>query len=75
MEINMLWDLILTMVIAPLGWFINTQHREIQRLQILLNMTREDYMKRSDYNDESDRVLEHLRRLEDKIDRIGERVK
>lgn len=38
-------------------------------------MTREEYMKRSDHLDESDRVLEHLRRLEDKIDRIGERVK
>lgn len=75
MEMNMLWNLILTMVIAPLGWFISNQHREIQRLQILLNMTREDYMKRSDFVDESDRVLEHLRRLEDKIDRIGERVK
>ena len=75
MEINptLLWNLVLTLVIAPLGYYLSQMGKELQRVQILLNQTREDYLKRSEHSEETDRVLEHLRRLEDKVDRLIER--
>lgn len=68
-----LWNIVLTLVIIPAGWYIANMAKEIQRVQILLNMTREDYLKRSEHSEETDRVLDHLRRLEDKVDRLIEK--
>ena len=42
--------------------------RELKRVEILLNKTREDYAKRTD-------VVNSINRLEEKIDRILERLK
>lgn len=69
----LLWNLVLTLVVLPAGWYIANLAKECQRIQILLNMTREDYMKRQEHNEETTRVLEHLRRLEDKVDRLIEK--
>lgn len=68
-----LWNIVITLVIIPAGWYIANMAKEIQRVQILLNMTREDYLKRSEHSEETDRVLDHLRRLEDKVDRLIEK--
>lgn len=67
----MLWNMILTLVIVPMGWYITRQDSEVKRLQILLNITREEYLKRGEHSEETERLLDHLRRLEDKIDRIA----
>lgn len=75
MDSMFLWNVVLTLVIAPTAWYISNLSKELQRIQILLNMTREEYMKRTEHSDETDRVLEHLRRLEDKVDRLVERTK
>ena len=50
------------------GWFLGTQARELKRVEILLNKTREDYAKRDD-------VVNTINRLEEKVDRILERLK
>jgi len=68
-----LWNVIITLIIVPAGWYIANMAKEVQRIQILLNMTREDYMKRAEHSEETDRVLDHLRRLEDKVDRLIEK--
>ena len=68
----LLWNVVLTLIIVPAGWYVASLAKECKRIQILLNMTREDYMKRSEHSEETDRVLEHLRRLEDKVDRLIE---
>ena len=68
-----LWNLIITLIIVPAGWYLANMAKEVQRIQILLNMTREDYMKRAEHSEETDRVLDHLRRLEDKVDRLIEK--
>lgn len=73
LEPILLWNIVLTLIIVPAGWYVASLSKECQRIQILLNMTREDYMKRVEHNDETDRVLEHLRRLEDKVDRLIEK--
>lgn len=67
------WNMIVTLILVPAAWYIKGLAEEVQRIQILLNMTREDYMKRSDHHEETDRIIEHLRRLEDKVDRLAER--
>lgn len=71
-ETYFLWNVILTLVILPAAWYIKSLASECQRIQILLNITREEYMKRSEHNVESDRILDHLKRLEDKVDRLIE---
>jgi len=70
-EPYLLWNIIITLVIAPMAWYITRQDAEVKRLQILLNITREAYLKRNEHSEETERLLDHLRRLEDKIDRIA----
>ena len=50
------------------GWFLSSQAKEVKRLDILLNKTREDYAKRDD-------VTVAINRLEEKIDRLLQRTK
>jgi len=65
---NHIIDVLLGIIMAGSGWFISAQSKEIKRIDILLNKTREDYAKRDD-------VTVAINRLEEKIDRILERIK
>ena len=72
MEIDamLFWNIILTMVVVPFGWAFNKMFQEINRLQILLNKTREEYARRDDVKEDMDRVMAALHRVEDKIDKM-----
>ena len=70
---TMLWNIILTQIVAPATWAFSKMFQEVKRLQILLNQTREEYAKRSDVQQEVKQIISHLQRLEDKIDRFIER--
>ena len=70
---TMLWNIILTLIVAPATWEFSKMFQEVKRLQILLNQTREEYAKRSDVQQEVKEIISHLQRLEDKIDRFIER--
>jgi hypothetical protein len=72
-SIPMIWDIVLVIIIAPLAWWFNQTHNEVKRLNILLNMTRENYMKREDHQSELNRVVDHILRLEGKIDKLAEK--
>jgi hypothetical protein len=72
-SIPMIWDIVLVLIIAPLAWWFSQVHNEVKRLNILLNMTRENYMKREDHQSELNRVVDHLLRLEGKIDKLAEK--
>jgi|TARA_R110000796_G_scaffold97631_1_gene204729 hypothetical protein len=72
-SIPMIWDIVLVLIIAPLAWWFNQTHNEVKRLNILLNMTRENYMKRDDHQSELNRVVDHILRLEGKIDKLAEK--
>jgi len=61
-------DGLIALIVMGGGWFLGSQAREVKRLDILLNKTREDYAKRDD-------VTVAINRLEEKIDRILERMK
>jgi len=67
------WNIVLTMVIAPVFWAFRQMFAEVKRLQILLNKTREDYATKMELRDDMDRVMEALHRVEDKLDRALDR--
>tara|TARA_R110002012_G_scaffold180370_3_gene346161 strand:+ start:58 stop:288 length:231 start_codon:yes stop_codon:yes gene_type:complete len=75
MEIDpmLFWNIVLTMIIAPVFWAFRQMFTEVKRLQILLNKTREDYATKSELRDDMDRVMEALHRVEDKLDRALDR--
>ena len=68
MELVHIIDGLIALIVVGGGWFLSTQSREISRLSILINKTREDYAKRDD-------VTVAINRLEEKVDRILERMK
>ena len=72
-SIPMIWDIVLVLIIAPLAWWFSQLNNEVKRLNILLNMTRENYIKREDHQSELTRVVDHLVRLEGKIDKLAEK--
>ena len=68
--IEMLWSAIITLVIMPMAWGFTYLVKEVKRIQILLNKTREEYASKEDLRDTSGRVMEALHRLEDKLDKV-----
>ena len=67
------WNIILTVVFAPIFWAFRQMFMEVKRLQILLNRTREDYATRAELKDGMREVVDALHRLEDKLDRALDR--
>ena len=63
-------DGLLGIVVAGLGWFLNNLFTNQKRIEILLNRTREDYATRSEMTASTQRVMEALHRVEDKLDRV-----
>jgi predicted DNA-binding protein YlxM (UPF0122 family) len=73
----MLWNVGLTGALALVGWFARTMWAEVQRLNILLNRTREevarDYVTKQEVHADINRVIDQLKRLDEKLDRVLER--
>jgi hypothetical protein len=69
MDLAHIIDGLIGIVVMGGGWFLGTQARELKRVEILLNRTREDYATRSDTRDDMRAVMEALHRVEDKLDR------
>ena len=40
LEPTMIWNLVLTLIVAPFTWAFSKMFQEVKRLQILLNQTR-----------------------------------
>ena len=76
MEINafFLWNVILTLVYAPLIYGIRANAAEMIRIDILLNKTREElpskYVTKVDLLEDMERLFARLDNLESKIDRL-----
>lgn len=63
------WNIMLTLVIAPVFWAFKQMYSEVKRLQILLNKTREEYATRNELRDDMKQVMDALHRVEDKLDK------
>ena len=70
MDMTNLIDMLLVFIAAGFGWWANNTTKEVKRLEILLNRTREDYATRGELKEDMNRVMEALHRVEDKLDRI-----
>jgi len=68
MDLVHIIDGLIALIVVGGGYFLGSQAKEVKRLDILLNKTREDYAKRDD-------VTVAIYKLEEKIDRILERLK
>lgn len=70
------WNLVLSGVIAFIGYVMKEKSEEITRLNILLNKTREevarDHVTRMEVRADAQVLLDRLDRLEQKIDRLVE---
>ncbi len=75
-EMTIIWNAILSLVVAPLIIIIGAQVREIRRIDILLNRTREElgkeYVTRQEVDNVMDRVMEAISKLSQKVDRLFE---
>jgi len=75
-EITIIWNAILSLIVAPLILIIAAQVREIRRIDILLNRTREElgkeYVTRTEVDNVMDRVMEAISKLSQKVDRLFE---
>ena len=69
MDLAHIIDGLIGIVVMGGGWFLGTQAKELKRVEILLNRTREDYATRSDTRDDMRAVMDALHRVEDKLDR------
>jgi hypothetical protein len=73
MEMTDLWSSILTLGVGFIGFVLRGYVLEVQRLQILLNRTREEYVTKSDNSASMNRLFGRLDLLDAKMDRILER--
>ena len=73
---HLIWNVILTLVIGPLAWWIRSSHDEIRRQDILLNKTREeiarDYVSKRELEQDLSRILNAIQKLSEKLDRMQE---
>jgi hypothetical protein len=72
----LVWNLVLSGIVAFIGYVMKEKSEEITRLNILLNKTREevarDHVTRMEVRADSQVLLDRLDRLEQKIDRLVE---
>ena len=57
-------------LVLGFGYWASTLSREVKRIEILLNRTREDFCTRAELSDNLTRMSDSILRLEAKIDRI-----
>ena len=72
----MLWNIFLTLVVAPILFSIRSNSSENKRLDILLNKTREEmakeYVTKKELSVNMDRVFDTLDKIEEKLDKLFE---
>tara|TARA_R100000995_G_scaffold84102_1_gene61794 strand:+ start:371 stop:610 length:240 start_codon:yes stop_codon:yes gene_type:complete len=68
------WNILLTLVVAPLMYNIRSNASEIKRVSILINKTREEipskYVTKTDLNEDMERLFDRLDKLDLKIDKL-----
>ena len=71
-----MWNVLLTIVIAPIVYSIRQNFVELKRIDVLLNKTREEvaknYVTKDEMENNKDRVIRMLNKLEAKLDKLFE---
>ena len=75
-DMTIAWNVILSLIVAPLILVIRAQIGELRRIDILLNKTREelgrDYVSKMEMETVLDRIMIAIDRLSQKVDRLFE---
>jgi Tfp pilus assembly protein PilN len=70
----LIWNVVLTAIVALLGFIVKEKFAELSRISILLNKTREevarDHITRSEFRADMQQLLDRFDRIERKIDAI-----
>lgn len=70
----MVWNIVLTAIVALLGFIVKEKFAELSRISILLNKTREevarDHITRTEFRADMQQLLDRFDRIERKIDAI-----
>lgn len=71
------WNVLLTLSIGVAAYFLKEKAGEVQRIQILINKTREEmakeYVTKVEARNDTNRILDRLETLDAKLDRLMER--
>jgi len=74
MDFVAVWNAILTVLLAIVGFFMASKFIELDRISILLNRTREevarDHITRSEFRQDMKELIERFDRIESKIDNL-----
>jgi hypothetical protein len=73
MEMIDLWSSVLTLGVGFIGFVLRGYVVEMQRLQILLNRTREEYVTKVESTQVLSQIMAKFDRIEEKLDRLVER--
>jgi tRNA(Phe) wybutosine-synthesizing methylase Tyw3 len=73
MQMTDIWNSVLTLGIGFIGFVLRGYVIELNRIQILLNKTREEYVTKSDSNQVLSQIMSKFDRIEEKLDRLVER--
>ncbi len=73
-DAHLIWNLLLTFILAPIGFLVRSVLSEQSRLAILVNKTREevarDYVTRDQIEKDFQRMIDTIDRIDEKIDRL-----
>tara|TARA_B100001939_G_scaffold90570_2_gene77601 strand:+ start:4569 stop:4832 length:264 start_codon:yes stop_codon:yes gene_type:complete len=71
---TLLWNLILSLIIVPVGVLVRSVLAEQKRMDILINKTREeiakDYVTRDQLEKDLEKLISTVERMDEKLDRI-----
>ena len=74
LDLNTAWSAVLSLVVGLIGYMMNEKFRELARITILLNKTREEVARDNVTQAEIDRITNHIdqrfNKLEAKIDQL-----
>lgn len=77
MEGVAIWNLLLTVLLGVIGFFMAAKFKELDRLSVLLNRTREevarDHITRAEFRQDMNELLKRLDALSQKLDTLRER--
>jgi|TARA_R100001230_G_C5581877_1_gene100582 uncharacterized membrane protein len=79
MEISpyIVWNIFVTLVLAPILFSIRQNATEIKRQDILINKTREEiakeYVTKSELKDDMSNIIDRIKLIDEKLDKLFER--
>jgi hypothetical protein len=79
MNMMLEWNILLSLLVGIIGWLLKEKANELQRVQILLNRTREEiakeYMTKHEVQADMNRLMHSIESLGHKLDRLIESQK